>query len=336
MNPFDRDTLIQLLTAPFDGAVSRQLHDRARAVAQRHFGTGIYVRGLVEVTNVCRNDCLYCGIRRGNGRAERYTLTADQIVDACSAAYRAGLRTFVLQGGENPRFTDSTALEVVQRLHAAMPDAAITLSLGEQCPELYRAWRDAGADRYLLRHETSDARHYAALHPAAMSHANRLQCLRTLRDIGYQVGTGMMVGSPGQTVDNLLQDLELLAEIQPQMIGIGPFLPHADTPLGHCAPGSLELTLRLISILRLMFPAANIPATTALATLHPEGRLRGILAGANVVMPNVSPPAVRSRYTLYDGKAHNGAEAVEGLAQLALQLDSIGYHINFDRGDNYV
>ncbi len=333
MNPFDSSTLRHLLSDGLAPAESEALHAEARRVARSRFGTGVYVRALVEVTNVCRNDCLYCGIRRSNGGVGRYTLTPEEIVASCRRAYDAGLRTFVLQGGENPAFAERQVARVVEQLHRAMPEAAITLSLGEQSRDTYRRWRDAGATRYLLRHETACPRHYATLHPADMSFDHRMECLRTLRDLGYQVGTGMMVGTPGQTVDTLIRDLEFMADFRPEMIGIGPFLPHSATPLARCAPGELELTLRLVSILRLMHPSANIPSTTALATLHPEGRLRGVMAGANVVMPNVSPVGVRSRYNLYDSKAHTGAEAVEGLAQLAAQLDTIGYYINYDKGD---
>lgn len=311
---------------------AQNLYSDARSEAQSRFGTGIFVRGLVEVTNVCRNDCLYCGIRRSNKLADRYTLSLDETVQACQAAYRAGLRTFVMQGGENPAYADCVE-EVVATVHELMPDAAITLSLGEHPTHLYRRWRQAGASRYLLRHEAADPALYSSLHPSGMSLEHRMDCLQALRDEGFQVGTGMMVGVPGQTVQHIMRDIEFMDRFRPEMIGIGPYIPHAQTPLANCAPGSIDMTLKLISILRLMFPNALIPSTTALATLHPRGRLMGILAGANVVMPNVSPVYSRTRYSLYDGKAHSDAEAIEGLAQLQSQLDLIGYQINFDKGD---
>lgn len=309
------------------------LRQEARRLADRVFGRGVYVRALVEITNRCRNNCLYCGIRRDNRALERYALTPGQILDCCATAYAAGMRTFVLQGGENPDFTCDSVCAVVKAIHGRWPDAAVTLSLGEWPDAAYEAFFRAGASRYLLRQETVDALHYGKLHPPGMSRDNRLRCQASLKRIGFQTGAGIMVGSPWQTLDNIAADLAYMAELGPHMIGIGPFIPHSATPLGSFPPGSVPLTLRLISILRLMFPGANIPATTALATLDPEGRRKGILAGANVVMPNVSPSHVRESYALYDGKSHSGAEAVEGLAALAHELGGIGFEINFERGD---
>lgn len=309
------------------------LHRAAREVARAHFGNGVFVRGLIEISNYCRNDCRYCGIRRSNRLAERYRLTPETVLACCEEGYRLGFRTFVLQGGEDPGLTDALLTELIREMRRRWPDCAITLSLGERSETSYRALYDAGANRYLLRHETIGPAHYRRLHPDEMSLEHRIECLRTLKKIGYQTGTGIMVGSPGQTIADLVADLLFIREFAPQMIGIGPFIPHRDTPFGHEPAGSTELTLDLLSILRLMCPPALIPATTALATLSGDGRIRGILAGANVVMPNLSPPDERSKYNLYDGKAAFGAEAAEGLAALERELNEIGRHISWSRGD---
>lgn len=305
----------------------------AREVAQQHFGRGVFIRGLVEISSYCRNDCYYCGLRRSNGAAERYRLSEQQIMACCHHGYKLGFRTFVLQGGEDASLDDPWMQRLVCALHTAFPDCALTLSLGERSGETYRRWREAGADRYLLRHEAADVACYARLHPPAMSYANRLVCLRALRELGYQTGTGMMVGAPGQTTANLVADLLFIAQFRPEMIGVGPYLPQRDTPLAGSPAGSAELTLMILSLLRLMLPDALIPATTALASLLPEGRIRGILAGANVVMPNLSPPSVRGCYAIYDGKLASDAEAAEGLRLLERELSGIGYCIDYARGD---
>lgn len=328
--PLTERQFIILLSAT--GEAAREISQAARELTLGIHGRGVYVRGLLEITNRCANDCYYCGIRASNGSLERYSLSADQIVGCCREAYSLGLRTFVLQGGQWPAL-DSLVLDAVGRISSEMPDAAVTLSLGERDDSVYRLWRQAGAARYLLRHETASPAHYASLHPASMSLAGRLRCLRSLRRLGYQVGAGMMIGSPRQTLSDLAADLMFLQEFRPEMVGIGPFIPHASTPFSRFSPGSAGLTLLLISILRLMLPNANIPATTALATLLPDGRERGILAGANVVMPNISPASARSLYSLYDGKAVLGAEAVEGIAVLRDRFAAIGRHIDFSRGD---
>ena len=310
------------------------LHQQARQVAVSGFGHGIYVRGLIELTNVCRNDCLYCGIRRSNRAVERYCLTTAQVLQCCRQGYELGFRTFVLQGGELPRHRAPWLVELVREIRARWHDCAITLSLGEWPGDVYRQLHQAGADRYLLRHETRNAAHYAMLHPAEMKLENRLRCLDRLKSLGFQVGTGIMVGSPGQSLDNIVEDIEYIEQLAPHMIGLGPFLPQHDTPLGNHAPGSSDLTTRLYSIFRLMFPKVLIPSTTALNTLCPgDGRLMGIMAGANVVMPNLSPASVRDSYALYDGKASSNAESAEGIKQLEQQLSTIGYHINWGRGD---
>ena len=322
-----------LLSPSLDPKATVLLAATARKQTDIIFGRKVRIRGLIEVTNVCRNNCLYCGLRRDNRALPRYTLSADTILDSCRRGYEAGFRTFVLQGGENPALTVERVTETVGRIHTAYPDAAITLSLGEWPDEAYAAFRQAGASRYLLRHETRNHIHYNQLHPSDMSLDNRLRCLDTLKRLGYQTGTGIMVGSPGQTTAHIIEDLEYMYRLQPEMIGIGPFLPNSSTPLGNCKPGNLELTVRLISILRLMFPNANIPSTTALATLDREGRNRGIMAGANVVMPNLTPPECRAAYSLYDNKASTGAEAAEGIALLREQLAHIGMDITTEKGD---
>lgn len=321
-----------LLTEYHTGTLA-YINELARSVAREHFGNRVYLRGLIEITNSCHNDCYYCGIRRGNKCIERYSLSAEQILACCEEGYRLGFRTFVLQGGETGGHTDEFIIDTVARIRSRFPDAAITLSLGEKSTETYRQYFLAGANRYLLRHETHNAAHYRQLHPESMSLDNRLRCLKNLKEIGFQTGTGIMVGSPGQTVEHLIEDLLYIQQLQPQMIGIGPFLPHKDTPFGNCPPGSLELTLLLLSIFRLMHPQALIPSTTALATLSPDGRERGILAGANVVMPNLSPADLRSQYALYNNKASMGAEAAEGIRLLSQRLEAIGYTIDMSRGD---
>ena len=309
------------------------LVSQAREVAQRQFGKGIFLRGLIELTNVCRNDCLYCGIRRSNCNVSRYTLSSKQVLDCCETGYSIGFRTFVLQGGEWGEDRSDWIAGLISEMRHRWPDCAITLSLGEHSRQTYALWRDAGADRYLLRHETHNRQLYSLLHPSAMSHAHRLQCLDWLKELGFQVGTGIMVGSPWQSLDNIVEDIEFIEQFEPEMIGLGPFLPQHDTPFGNESAGSAELTCKLYSIFRLIFPKALIPSTTALNTIASNGRTMGIMAGANVVMPNLSPISVRGNYALYDGKAITKAEAAEGIALLEEQLNNIGYHINWSRGD---
>ena len=316
-----------------DDAIAAYAAREARAVARERFKNGVFVRGLVEITSFCRNDCLYCGLRRSNAQLARYRLSEEQIVDACRAGHAAGFRTFVLQGGEDPALDDGRVERLLRRLRADFPDSALTLSLGERSPQTYRRWREAGADRYLLRHEAADAACYARLHPPEMSQQRRLSCLDTLRGLGYQTGAGMMVGAPGQGVADLVADLSYLERFRPEMVGIGPFLPQQQTPLAGSPPGSAARTLLLLSLVRLMLPDALLPATTALASLLTDGRERGILAGANVVMPNLSPPDVRTRYAIYDHKLASGAEAADGLRELERRLGAIGYRIDYARGD---
>ena len=322
----------QLLTE-CDAELLRYINKQAQEVSLLHFGNKIYIRGLIEVSNCCRNNCYYCGIRKGNPNIERYRLSRESILNCCKQGYELGFRTFVLQGGEDPALTNDQIEMTVARIRQDYPDCAITLSLGEKSRNAYERFFRAGANRYLLRHETHNEEHYRKLHPEEMSLKHRLQCLQWLKEIGYQTGTGIMVGTPGQTLTHLVEDLLFIEQFQPQMIGIGPFIPHHDTPFGTEPAGSVGMTLKLLSLFRLMHPSALIPSTTALATLSPDGREKGILAGANVVMPNLSPREQREKYTLYDNKAAFGAEAAEGLRALAQQLETIGYRISTDRGD---
>ncbi|MCH5187863.1 MAG: [FeFe] hydrogenase H-cluster radical SAM maturase HydE [Oscillospiraceae bacterium] len=305
----------------------------ADAIRREHYGTDVYIRGLIEFTNICKNDCLYCGIRCGNGNAERYRLSREDILSCCENGYELGFRTFVLQGGEDPYYTDEIICPLVSEIKSRFPDCAITLSIGEKERESYAAYKEAGADRYLLRHETANSEHYSRLHPDNMSGEHRKQCLFTLKELGYQVGSGFMVGSPYQTAENLVEDLRFLQTLEPDMIGIGPFIPHKDTPFGDSPGGTLELTLRMVAILRHLFPKALIPSTTALGTIHPLGREMGLKAGANVVMPNLSPVKVRKLYTLYDNKICTGEEAAECRGCLERRVESAGYKIVVSRGD---
>lgn len=304
--------------------------DRVRRTV---YGDAVYVRGLIEFTNYCKNDCYYCGIRHGNHKVTRYRLTQEDILACCAEGYRLGFRTFVLQGGEDPYYTDERICRIVSEIRSRFPDCAITLSIGEKERASYQAYFDAGANRYLLRHETAAPEHYRRLHPPEMSLQHRKDCLFTLKDIGYQVGAGIMVGSPGQTTDCLITDLRFLQQLQPDMIGIGPYLTHADTPFADQPNGSMALTLRLLSILRLMFPYVLLPSTTALGTIHPQGRELGLKAGANVVMPNLSPVGVRELYSLYENKICTGEEAAQCRGCLEQRVRSVGYQIVTDIGN---
>jgi len=307
---------------------AEHLFARARAVRETVYGRAVYLRTLIEISSYCKKDCYYCGLRRSNQNAQRYRLSKDDILACCAEGYALGLRTFVLQGGEDPWCTDARLCDITANIRKRYPGCAITLSLGERSRESYTALFAAGADRYLLRHESANEAHYRHLHPPELRLQSRLQCLRDLREIGYQVGCGFMVGSPGQSVDCLLDELELLRSFQPDMVGIGPFLPHRDTPFAHEPPGSPELTLLLLGITRLLLPGALLPATTALGTARANGRAMGLLAGANVVMPNFSPPSAREKYSIYDGK--NSAEGFDGLQAL---VEGAGCHIEITRGD---
>lgn len=322
-----------VLLACRDAEALQHLQRQAQEVTLARFGNGIFIRGLIETSNRCRNNCYYCGIRKENTAIVRYSLTREEILECCREGYASGFRTFVMQSGEAPAQTGEGTEQTIAAIRREFPDCAITLSLGEKSRETYERFFRAGANRYLLRHETHNEQHYHSLHPVEMSLSHRLQCLQWLKEIGYQTGTGIMVGSPGQRMEHLVEDLLFIEQFRPEMIGIGPFIPHHDTPFAGAPAGNVKMTLKLLSILRLMHPPALIPATTALATLAADGRERGILAGANVVMPNLSPPAQRKKYALYDNKAAFGAEAAEGLRRLSEQLQTIGYRISTARGD---
>ena len=309
------------------------LREEAVQTAQKIYGNQVFIRGLIEFTNYCKNDCYYCGIRRSNHCADRYRLTKEEILSCTDTGYELGFRTFVLQGGEDPYFTDARICELVSEIRQKHPDCAITLSIGEKSKESYKRYFDAGADRYLLRHETANGAHYRRLHPDELSLEHRKQCLWDLKEIGYQVGCGFMVGSSGQTTETLYEDLQFIRELMPHMVGIGPFIPQKDTPFAREPAGTMEQTLRLLSIIRLIHPHVLLPATTALGTIHPKGRELGIQSGANVVMPNLSPVDVRDKYKLYDNKICTGDEAAECRFCMENRMKSIGYQVVVSRGD---
>lgn len=311
-------------------AYAREL---ACQVRQREYGNRIYIRGLIEFTNYCKNDCYYCGIRRSNSNAQRYRLSEEDILQCCQEGHALGFRTFVLQGGEDGYFTEERMVNLIRTIKRDYPDCALTLSVGEKSAEVYKAYREAGADRYLLRHETANEEHYRKLHPKELSGAYRKECLKTLKALGFQTGAGFMVGSPYQTTEDLVEDFLFLKELDPQMVGIGPFISHNDTPFRDAANGTLEDTLFYLALLRLMLPRVLLPATTALGTIHPKGREMGILSGANVVMPNLSPVSVRKKYQLYDGKICTGDEASECMGCMKRRMERIGCRIVTDRGD---
>lgn len=314
-------------------AERESLFAAADEVRQLHYGKKVYFRGLIEFSSYCKNDCYYCGIRSGNAAASRYRLNHEEILDCCQTGYELGFRTFVLQGGEDPYYTDDRMTAVIRSIKEKHPDCAITLSLGEKSYESYRRYYEAGADRYLLRHETADDSHYRQLHPETMSLAYRKECLYNLKEIGFQVGAGFMVGSPFQTYDNLAADLIFLRELHPHMIGIGPFVPHKDTRFAGGATPTPDLTLVMLALIRIMLPKTLLPATTALGTIDPQGREKGLKAGANVVMPNLSPVAHRKEYALYDNKICTGEEAAECLGCLSRRIASAGFEPDFSRGD---
>jgi len=317
-----------------DKDTEEYLFSCARDTAVEHFGKEIYLRGLIEFSNYCKQNCLYCGLRQDNLNLERYRLSKEEILECCEEGYGLGFRTFVLQSGEDDYYTKEHMVEIIHAIRSKYPDCAITVSIGEKDEDAYRAYFEAGANRFLLRHETISPEHYRQLHPPGMEIETRKECLHRLKEIGFQTGSGIMVGSPYQTIDNIIDDLYFLAELQPEMIGIGPYLPSKDTPFRDQKAGSVELTVRLIAIFRLMHPEGLIPATTALATIHPTGREKGILAGANVVMPNLSPLRVREKYQLYDNKACTRDEAAHCRGCLQRRLEKIGYTISEHRGDH--
>ncbi len=320
-----------LLTTSDPVAVGKLMEEACR-VRDEVYGRRVFMRGLIEISNHCKNNCLYCGIRR-DAKCRRYRLSKEQIMDCCRTGYGLGFRTFVMQGGEDAWFTDEVMCDIVETVKREFPDCAVTLSLGERGRKSFRRLRDAGADRYLLRHETADADHYRKLHPAEMTLEHRMQCLHDLRELGYQVGAGFMVGSPGQTVETLKKDLAFIEEFKPEMVGIGPFIPAAGTPFEGERAGSVEITLRLLAMIRVMHPHVLLPATSALGTMHPQGRERAIAAGANVVMPNLSPQDTRALYSIYNNKLSTGSEAAESAADIRLRMAAIGMEVPMDRGD---
>ncbi|MBQ3284754.1 MAG: [Ruminococcus sp.] len=322
--------LRELIESSAHDEALRQAADKVR---RERYGDAVYLRGLIEFTSYCKQNCLYCGLRAGNRNAQRYRLSREEILSCCDEGYALGYRTFVLQGGEDPYYTDDMICDIVRSIKEKYPDCAVTLSIGEKPRQSYERYFAAGADRYLLRHETADPEHYAKLHTDKMSSENRKHCLRDLKEIGYQVGAGFMVGSPYQTTENLIADLRFLQELQPDMIGIGPYISHKDTPFRDEKNGTAELTLRMLSILRLMFPYALLPSTTALGTIRPDGRELGLKAGGNVVMPNLSPVQVRDKYAIYDNKICTGEESAQCRGCLEKRIESAGYRAVTDRGD---
>ncbi len=329
-NYYDDETLKRWIE---DDSLTDELNQKADKIRKEIYGDKVYVRGLIEFSNYCKNDCYYCGIRHSNKNVERYRLSKDQILECADLGYRLGYRTFVMQGGDDPFYNDDLMVDIISSIKKNHPDVAITLSMGEKSKESYKKFYDAGADRYLLRQETSDLEHYRKLHPENMILENRHKALFDLKEIGFQVGGGFMVDSPYQTTENIIKDLRFLEKLKPDMIGIGPFLTQKDTPFKDFHNGDFRKTLRLISILRILFPYALIPATTALGTINNLGREMGLKAGANVLMPNLSPTEVRENYQLYDNKICTGDEAAECKSCLENRVRNAGYEIVVDRGD---
>ena len=321
------------LVAERNEETARYLHEKADEVRKSVYGNKVFVRGLVEISNICKNDCYYCGIRRSNQSCDRYRLSPDEILSCCDEGYELGFRTFVLQGGEDGFFTDAVLCELVKKIKNAYPDCAVTLSLGERSKESYEKLFSVGADRYLLRHETANEELYGKLHPDSMLLKNRMECLGNLKKIGFQTGCGFMVGAPYQRAKHIAEDLKFIEEFKPDMCGIGPFVPHKETIFKDFEQGSAELTCYLLSVIMLIQPNILLPATTALGTIDPEGREKGILSGANVVMPNLSPEGVRKKYDLYDNKISSGSESAENIKDLEKRMKNIGFEIVTHRGD---
>ena len=333
-NPdFTKPDFVELIKCAEDPEAVRRLKEEAVRIREIYYGKKVFTRGLIEYTNYCKNDCYYCGIRKSNTNAKRYRLTEDEIMACCENGYELGFRTFVLQGGEDAYYTDDRMVEIIKKIKEAYPECALTLSIGEKSYESYKKFREAGADRYLLRHETANEEHYRKLHPEKMSLAVRKNCLYDLKKLGYQVGAGMMVGSPYQTTEDLAEDLVFLKELQPEMVGIGPFIPHHDTQFSKEPAGSVEMTLFLLAVIRILLPKVLLPATTALGTMDPLGREKGLQAGANVVMPNLSPVKNRKQYELYDNKICTGEEAAECRGCMGRRVASVGYELVTERGD---
>lgn len=328
-----KEEYVELLKQYDNKEVADRLAQEAVRLRKENYGEKVFIRGLIEFTNYCKNNCYYCGIRGGNKNAVRYRLSKEEILSCCENGYELGFRTFVLQGGEDLHYTDELMADIVREIKQKYPDCAVTLSIGERSYESYKILKEAGADRYLLRHETANEQLYGYLHPSNLSLKNRMKCLQDLKSLGYQVGAGFMVGSPTQTLENLAEDLVFLKKFEPQMVGIGPFIPHHDTKFAEEAAGSVELTVFLLSIIRIILPKVLLPATTALATASEDGREKGLKAGANVVMPNLSPTDNRKKYDLYDNKVSTGGEAAESLEILDRLIEKAGYRMVKERGD---
>lgn len=331
---FTKEDWMLLLSQYQDPKIAKKLQKEAVKIRKEQYGNKVFIRGLIEFTNHCKNNCYYCGIRSGNKAARRYRLTKNDIMECCHYGYELGFRTFVLQGGEDAYYHDERIVDIVSSIKYKYPDCAVTLSIGEKTEESYLRYQKAGADRYLLRHETANEEHYRLLHPEPLSLSHRKECLKVLKKLGYQTGAGFMVGSPGQSYQTLAEDMMFLEELRPEMVGIGPFIPHHDTRFAEYKPGSVKMTLFLLSLVRILLPDVLLPATTALSTMDPDGQEKGILHGANVIMPNLSPLENRKQYELYDNKAYTGKEASEGLNQLISRMKAIGYEIVFERGDH--
>ena len=324
---------LKLIFGCDDKALS-PLFERARETAFSVYSDNVFVRGLIEITSFCKNDCLYCGLRRSNKEAQRYRINEEEIFEICKKGYENGFRTFVLQGGEDGYFGDKILVPLIEKIKSAFKNVAVTLSLGERTKESYKNLFNAGADRYLLRHETADSKHYKKLHPKDMSYENRKRCLYDLKEIGYQTGCGLMVGSPYQTEESLYKDLVFIKEFDPEMVGIGPFIPHGKTPFKDFEKGSVKKTLIMLALVRILVPKALLPATTALKTADGNGLLKGILSGANVIMPNLTPDGYRTKYEIYDGKTTSDKKCIkEYLENIDNELNKIGRRLNMSRGD---
>ena len=331
-NTLSREEYYEIIS-DINSEEAEYLAGRAREIREKYYGKQVFIRGLIEISNICKNNCYYCGIRRDNKNCDRYRLNKEEILECCREGYELGFRTFVMQGGEDGYFTDEVLVDIISSIKSSWPDCAVTLSLGERSKESYRNLYEAGADRYLLRHETATPEHYSKLHPQELSLEYRMECLKNLRECGFQVGCGFMVGSPYQTTEMIVNDLKFIEQFKPDMCGIGPFIPHKDTIFKDEKAGDVNLTCILLSLIRLIHPKILLPATTALGTLSPNGREKGILSGANVVMPNLSPVSVRKKYMLYDNKLSDGAESAQAKASLEARINSIGYKVVVDRGD---
>lgn len=332
-NSLSKDEILYILDNINKSEVD-YLCEKAVITRKKHYDNKVFMRGLIEFTNYCKNDCYYCGIRCSNKNISRYRLSLDDIMECADLGHKLGYRTFVLQGGEDNYFTDDKIIEIIKSIKNKYSDCAITLSIGEKSYDSYKKFFDAGADRYLLRHETATEDHYEKLHPKNLSLSNRINCLKNLKEIGYQVGAGFMVDSPYQNNENLAEDLIFLKSLNPEMVGIGPFIPHQDTIFKDEPTGTLNKSVIVLALARLLLPTALIPATTALGTINPNGREAGLKAGCNVVMPNLSPTDVRSKYALYDNKICTGDEAAECRKCIERRINTAGYVVDTSRGDN--